>query len=457
MSAQFINQLPSVFPLRPLVDDASPKSTAQLCAGDIVITSFRQDAAGDGTLAMHIVPTVNIAMGTHLNVTRYSRTASPTTSAAAGMTLNLTTSAPLRRGHPYYIIGAPTTMELHDIDANVYGAALPGQAWPASATDNDTIMVYTQAGTFCPLHAVGFRGTDGSLPVYGSLAPEATVTLPAPATPGPKVYMALYINTSPAFIPISSDVTAVIPAAGMQALARTMYMNGGTGFVDIGVVAGTTNLPDFLTHITPAVGSMVFTQYFLGSPVHGFTRWEVVTLEPMAAGTQFSFGKSSIEDYGGNTRYDSEQFTITVPTDVAAGDSFRVSTGVQSSAVVVQVTYRPVVGAVQDWTSAITSNTLTPTTSPAAAWRSVYAQALHPFRDDITYVLGALHTAPLAIEDDMSLSSVSEFERLPASARSLWPERGVLLPNKQLRMNDVNRELLKSAKPEPGITGVMIV
>uniref|UniRef100_A0A6C0ATG6 Uncharacterized protein n=1 Tax=viral metagenome TaxID=1070528 RepID=A0A6C0ATG6_9ZZZZ len=452
----FPDKNPSVYPIRPLHDDAAPKTASQLCAGDIVITSFRQTAAGDGDVAMHFVPAVNVAEGARFSVTRYARGAAPTTGLAAGSIVNLTTSAPLQRGVAYFIIGRAADLAIQDVDNNVYGASLAGQAWPAAASNDDTVMLYTQAGTFCGLHAVGFRGADGALPNYGGLAPEATVTLPTP-TPGLKLYMATYIQPNPAFTDITYDVVAVVPAAGMRgSLSRALHMNGGAGFVDIGALAGVTALPQFTTQISPAMGSMVFTQYFLGSPAVGPTRWEVVTLEPMARGARFSFATSAINDFATMERGNAEFVEVTAPVDVAAGDSFRVS--VDGAAVT--LTYRSRSGAMEDWASNITRSTLSAAT-PAAAWRSVYAQTrapqtLAPFIDTVASVCGALHTSAAGVDDEVPLTPV-EYERLPVSARVQWTQRAAVLPNTQLRMTDTTRERLKDAPPQAGSTGVLII
>lgn len=450
----YTSELPSAFPKAPLDDDVTPKTEAQLCAGDIVLTAFSHALVNtSGAVAARILPLVRVEAGVQLNFIRYSRSAAPTTGPAAGILNSVTTSAQLERGVLYEVrVNASVT----GLDLVVATSGAPVgqsgmQSWGASNNNDDTIMLYVRSGIFTPIHAIGFYDANGEQPNFGFLCRDATVTLDTPSSLNAYEFARLGLFTYDQAA--GTPTTLVLPAAGLRRVVRDMCMIGSAA---MSVATLTSAAQQCVMY--PDVGSMVFTQYFLGGPSTGFTRWEVLTLQPIARGARIRFNAGPL---GSTTsalqRAAPHTFSIDVLDDMAAGESLRISTGLNSSSIAtVVLKRRKVDGTEDDWSTDVDSDLIDGPASGASSadvWTSVYVTAEgNATLAEHFYTVTALHTrdAPVSL-------LAHEADLLPRSAVARWNPRSALLPNRQLKMSAWAREVLRDAEPQAASTGVLIV
>lgn len=455
-------------------NDTALRSSATLTAGDVVIVSFRHSAGVDGEACAYLVPTVNIAAGTTLYITRYARDEEPTLDAPVTNTINiesdLTRGAPLqlRFDTSLYANGLILLDDRRDTStvttADQVGRTPTGETWAAAANNTDTIMVYTasQRG-MVPLHAVGFFGSSGQVPRYGPLDRQCTVTLGAPG--GSDVLfvaanVTLHLNAQV----VPAGQTLFLPQE-LRSTARRMYLNGATDWAVSGAATGAYAVE---ARIVAAPGAWAFTRYKLGSVSTGFTEFDVTALRAVPIGTALTFFHDAldVETMTYASGASDQEFTYVTTVDVAAGDllTFRVGYDAANTVGVAQVQVRRPHQSLGPWvdpaTGNIVSNTVqgitvnTAFTANAAAenWTGIYMTTVNSTLAPslpITVACTLRHTGTLP-------APTIATRAMPLSSTAQWPAQGVLMPFVRRKWSAAVLEELFNADPKAGVTPLQI-
>uniref|UniRef100_A0A6C0ASX4 Uncharacterized protein n=1 Tax=viral metagenome TaxID=1070528 RepID=A0A6C0ASX4_9ZZZZ len=428
--------------------DTAPRTPGQLRAGDVVLTAFTQEAGVDGTRVAGLLPTVNIAQGTTLYIARYAFTDAPSTDAPLTNTFTLT--APATRGVPLAVsfdTGVYDGLLLQQRDGAEVGRTPEGERWDAAADLSDTAMVYTVAGSrgMVPLHAVGFRTAGGTLPNYGTLSPEHVVTLPQGGTLlGGN---AAFISMHPLQGASSASDTLLLPQE-LRSIARRMALNGGLDWV----TASGAFQPAYMTARTlVSPGAWTFTRYKRGSASTGFTEFDVMALRAAPTGTSLTFTPTLLDPATmTHTGTETEEFTLSTPADMAAGDVVRVRVGQDSGGAAVHAELLRPSSAPEDWTSSAVINagyTLT-----AEDWTAVTLESRAVVDPTLVVTVGCVlrHDRDVQVPADMALV-------MPPSCSFTWPAQGVLLSGMRAKWSAAVLGDVYRAAPQAGTEPLRII
>ena len=431
--------------------DTAPRTSGTLAPGDIVLTGFWQADAVDGERVVHLLPTVPIAAGTTLYITRYPRTQPPTLDASVTNTFTLSRDVlRCRTLSVLFDTGDFDGLRLVDtVTETEMGKSPEGQRWVASPNLSDTIMVYTIAGSrgLSPLHAVGFfpSGGGSARPNYGTLPARCTVTLSQASVS--VTAFAGHITPHFAQGALSASGTLLLPQEP-RSIAERMFLNGGTDWTSLPGGA----LPNHAARTLPSPGAWCFTRYKLGSASTGYTEFDVMALRAAPAGTHMTFSPTAIElRQMRHTGTLAEEFTLMTPSDMAAGDvlSFRVGIDADGDSAVSVHRLKPMADP-DDWSMHATLNagyTLT-----AEDWTAVVMEGRADTYPDLIVTIACA----LRHNSDMPLTPAM-VQAMPPACVLAWPAQGVLMPFARRKWSAAVLEELFRAVPQPGTTPLRIV